>query len=84
MLNLLLRKGLLRLIVGVHILGLSAALSFLFFGERMHGQENIGEPFALLVMIGASIQLALGLSLVTRVFYQKGRTNLSDINKLKN
>ena len=83
MTSLLLRQGLLRLLVGVQLLGVAAALGFLVFGENASSGINAGEPMSVLILIGGSVQLCLGLGLTTRLFYQKGRANMRDINQLK-
>ena len=81
---LLLRQGMIRLLVGIHLLSMSSALVFIVFGESIEGGANQGEPFALLVLLGGTIVFSLGLALATRLFYQKGRAELDDLRELKN
>jgi NADH:ubiquinone oxidoreductase subunit K len=84
MLSLLIRQGLLRMIVGIHLLSLASALPFLVFGERQGQHGNVGEPYALLILISGAVFVTLALALATRLFYQKGRAELKDIMELKN
>ncbi len=81
----LLRAGVLRLLVGIQLLSLSAALAFLVSGIGSDSfPVSSGEAYAVVILLAGLAQFGIGLGLSTRLFYLRGNVDLSEIENLKN
>jgi NADH:ubiquinone oxidoreductase subunit K len=84
LLCILLRSGVLRLLVGIQLLSLSAALAFLVSGMGSDSFPTSGEAYAVVILLGGLAQFGIGLGLSTRLFYLRGKVDLREIENLKN
>ncbi len=82
MLSILVRRTVIKVLVGVHLIFLAGSLAFLAAGAGKDFMLS-AEVMALLCYIIGLAQLVVGLSFAVRLFYLRGNAGLQEVSRLR-
>jgi len=77
------KKNAVAVLMSVELMLNAVNLNFIAINKFVAKSQMIGQLFAIIIIVVAAAEIAVGLALIIAIFRQKKSVNLNDFNLLK-
>lgn len=81
--NVLARRHVIRVLMGVELMLNAANLNLVAFGRYVHPQDPTGQAFALFGIAVAAAEVAVGLALIVAIYRTRRITSVDEVDALR-